>query len=283
MKTKVGWIGLGNMGTPMSMRLIEAGYPVTVYNRTKGKEEKLSSAGATVASSPSDLMKQTDVIVMMVSDDTAVREIFLGQNGLLNPGGISGKILINMSTVSAEVSIEMADLCRQSGNHYLDAPVSGSVKQAETGTLVVMAGGEEETFNQAKPVLDVLSKLALLVGKTGSGNTLKLAVNVLMGIISQGLSEAVLFTKNHGLEVSDFLQVINNSAIGSTYMKIKGDAILQNNYKAAFAFKHITKDLRLAKKAGLNSPLGNKVLECYQQAEPKHAEEDIIAIIKALE
>lgn len=283
MKTNIGWIGLGNMGTPMSMRLIEAGYPVTVYNRTKEKTVKLSSKGAMVASSPSDLMRQTDVIVIMVSDDKAVRELFLGGEGLLTSGGISGKIIINMSTVSAEVSIEMAGLCRQSGNHYLDAPVSGSVKQAETGTLVVMTGGEEETFNQAKPVLDCLSKLSIHVGKTGSGNTMKLAVNVLMGIISQGLSEAVLFTKNHGLEVSDFLQVINNSAIGSTYMKIKGDAILQNNYKAAFAFKHITKDLRLAKKAGMNSPLGNKVLECYQQAEPKHAEEDIIAIIKALE
>ncbi|MDP4281075.1 MAG: NAD(P)-dependent oxidoreductase [Bacteroidota bacterium] len=283
MKTKIGWIGLGRMGIPMSMRLVNAGYPVTVYNRTKGKEGMLTSQGALVASSPSELMEKTDVIVIMVSDDKAIRDIFLGKDGLLIPKGISGKIIINMSTVSAEISVEMAGLCRESGNHYLDAPVSGSIKQSETGTLVVMAGGEEDIFNQVKPVLDNLSKLAIRVGTTGSGNTMKLAVNLLMGIISQGLSEAAIFTQNHRLEISDLFNVINNSAIGSTYMKIKGDAILQNNYKAAFALKHITKDLRLAKKAGLNTPLGNKVLECYQKAEPELAEEDIISIIKALQ
>ncbi|MDD4604295.1 MAG: NAD(P)-dependent oxidoreductase [Bacteroidales bacterium] len=283
MKTKIGWIGLGNMGTPMSMRIIEAGYPVTVYNRTKGKEEKLISKGASVASSPLDLMKQSDVVVIMVSDDQAVREIFLGDEGLLNPGGINGKIIINMSTVSAGISVEMAALCRQGNHHYLDAPVSGSVKQAETGTLVVMAGGEETVFNQVKPILDILSKLAIHVGGTGSGNTMKLAVNVLLGIISQGLSEAVIFAQNHGLEAADLIKVIENSAIGSVYMKIKGDAILQNNYQAAFAIKHIAKDLRLAKAAGLNTPLGEAALDTFQKAEPKYAGEDIIAIIKALQ
>ena len=282
MKTKIGWIGLGKMGTPMSLRLIDAGYPVTVYNRTKGKEKTLTSKGALVVSKLSDLMKQSDLIVIMVSDDSAVRDIFLGNNGLLNPGGIDGKIIINMSTVSIGISIEMANLCRKSGNHYLDAPVSGSVKQAECGQLVVMVGGEESIFNQAKPVLDILGKLAIHVGETGSGNTMKLAVNLLLGIISQGLSEAVIFIKNKGLRVSDLLNVVQNSAIGSVYMKIKGDAILQDNYQAAFALKHIVKDLKLAKDAGLNTPLGETALESFQKAESKFAEEDIIAIIKAM-
>lgn len=282
MKTKIGWIGLGKMGIPMSMRLIKAGYPVTVYNRTKGKDIIPASEGAQVASSPADLMKQTEIIVVMVSDDQAVRNIFLGQNGLLTPVSSSGKLIINMSTVSPGISIEMEGLCRQSGNFYLDAPVSGSVKQAETGTLVIMAGGEEELFDQAKPVFEALSKLAIHVGKTGSGNTMKLAVNLLLGIISQGLSEAVIFTRDHGLRVSDLVNVIQNSAIGSAYLKIKGDAILQNNYQAAFAIKHIAKDLRLAKSEGLNTPLGETALETFQKAEPEFAEEDIIAIVKAL-
>ncbi len=282
METKIGWIGLGKMGIPMSMRLINAGYTVTVYNRTKGKDERPASEGALVASSPADLMKQTDIIVVMVSDDQAVRDIFLGHDGLLNPGCTSGKLIINMSTVSPGISIEMEGLCRQSGNYYLDAPVSGSVKQAETGTLVVMAGGDEDIFNQAKPVFDALSKLAIHVGKTGSGNTMKLAVNLLLGIISQGLSEAVIFTRDHGLQVSDLVDVIQNSAIGSVYTKIKGGAILQDNYQAAFAIKHIVKDLRLAKSAGLNTPLGMTALESFHKAETEFAEEDIIAIVKAL-
>lgn len=281
MKTKIGWIGLGKMGIPLSIRLINAGYPLTVYNRTQGKEELLVSKGAFVAASPSDLMKQSDMIVMMVSDDQAVRAIFSEPEGLLNSGA-SGKIIINMSTVSSGVSIEMAALCKLRGNHYLDAPVSGSVKQAESGALVVMTGGDEGIFEQAKPVLDELSKLAIYVGKTGSGNTMKLAVNLLLGIISQGLSEAVIFAGNHGLEISDLLNVIQNSAIGSVYMKIKGEAILQNNFQAAFALKHIAKDLRLAKDAGLNTPLGETALDSFGKAEFEFAEEDIIAILKAM-
>jgi 3-hydroxyisobutyrate dehydrogenase len=283
MKAKIGWIGLGKMGIPMAIKLIEAEYPVTIYNRTKGKDGILISKGALSALSPSDLLKQSDIIVIMVSDDQAVRDIFLGNDGLLSPVGISGKIIINMSTVSPEISIELDGKCKHSGHHYLDAPVSGSVMQAESGQLVVMVGGEKNIFDQAKPILEVLSKLAIHVGNSGSGNTMKLAVNLLLGIISQGLSEAVIFARNKGLKVSDLLNVIQNSAMGSVYMKIKGDAILENNYQAAFALKHIVKDLKLAKNSGLNTPLGETVLENFQKAEPEFAEEDIIAIIKAIE
>lgn len=282
MNTKIGWTGLGKMGVPMSLRLLRSGYPVTVYNRTIEKEEILLHEGALSASSPSELIMQTDLIVLMVADDRAVRDVFLGKDGLLSPDGISGKIIVNMSTVSAGISVEMAGLCLAAGHHYLDAPVSGSVRQAESGELVVMAGGEKDIFDQIRPVLDVIGKLAVYAGTTGSGNTMKLAVNALLGIISQGLAEVVLFAKDQGLETSDLLKVIQNSALGNVYMKIKGEAILQDNYQAAFALKHIAKDLRLAKDAGFCSPLGKTVLETFQRAEPEHAEEDIIAVIKAL-
>lgn len=266
----------------MALRLSGAAYPLIVYNRTKGKEEPLTAKGASVASSPAELIKKADIVIMMVSDDNAARELFTGGYGLLQPEGLGGKIIINMSTVSSTISMEMAGLCHQKGLHYLDAPVSGSVKQAQNGELVIMAGGEEEIFRKAKPVFDQLGKLAVYAGKTGSGNTMKLAVNVLLAIISQGLSESVIFCKNNGLEIGDLLNVIQNSALGNVYMKIKGEAILQNNYQAAFALKHIVKDLRLARDAGFNTPLGATALDSFAKAEPSLAEEDIISVIKSL-
>ena len=120
--TEIGWIGLGKMGNPMSQQLIKAGYPVTVYNRSKDKAEQLTALGASTATSPAALIQQTDVIIIMVTDDNAIRAIFTGDEGLLS-ANVSEKLIINMSTVSPAVSKEMAVLCQQQGHHYLDAPV----------------------------------------------------------------------------------------------------------------------------------------------------------------
>ena len=277
--TKIGWIGLGKMGIPMSQQLVKAGYPVSVYNRSKNKEDVLRSIGATVAATPALLIKQTDLVIIMVSDDKAIHDIFNGEDGLLG-ADTSGKIIINMSTVSPAISKHMAGLCEQQGNHYLDAPVSGSVKQAEEGTLVIMVGGNENIFEQAKPVLEKIGRLAMRVGDTGAGNTAKLVINTLLGIHAQGLAEAVVFAKQNGIAATDLLTLVNNGALASPFIKIKGDAINNDNYNAAFALKHIAKDLRLAKDIGLSTPLGEAAFETFQKAESTLGEEDIIAVIK---
>jgi len=277
--TKTGWIGLGKMGIPMSQQLIKAGYAVTVYNRSTGKEQTLKAMGAATASSPQQLIQDTDAVVIMVSDDAAITSIFSGENGLLG-ANVSGKIIINMSTVSPAISKQMAGLCEQQGNYYLDAPVSGSVKQAEEGTLVIMVGGDEKAFELAKPVLEKMGKLTMLVGGTGAGNKAKLVINTLLGVYSQGLAEAVLFAEKNGIKTEDLITLLNNGAMGSPYIKIKGDAIIKDNYTAAFALKHIAKDLRLAKDIGLSTPLGEVAYQTFQDAEPKLGDEDIIAVIK---
>jgi 3-hydroxyisobutyrate dehydrogenase len=278
---KIGWIGLGNMGIPMSQQLIKAGYPVTVYNRNKEKEASLKATGAAIASSPNELIQQTDIVFIMVSNDEAIREIFNGDTGLLS-AKTSGKIIINMSTVSPSISKQMAALCREQGNDYLDAPVSGSVKQAQDGQLVIMVGGLPETFEQVKPLFEVLGKLALLVGDTGAGNSAKLAINTLLGFHAQGLAETVLFAQQNNIKTEDMLTIINNGAMSNVFAKIKGDAILNDNYQAAFALKHIAKDLRLAKAEGLNSPLAQAAYQTFQEAEAEHGDEDIIAVIKQI-
>lgn len=277
----IGWIGLGKMGMPMTQQLLKAGYPLTVYNRTKEKEAAFKAAGIGTAPDPAALVSQTEVVFLMVTDDLAVRELFTSDNGLLSarPGG---KVFINMSTVSPDVSKEMAALCRQIGNEYVDAPVSGSVKQATDGQLVIMVGAEEKTFVQIKPILDKIGRLSLRVGPTGSGNVAKLAINTLLAICSQGLSEAILFAKHNGIAVDDFTQLLNNSALGSPYFKIKGDAIVQKNFQPAFALKHIAKDLRLAHDKGLTTPLAVQTYQTFQEAEPTLGQEDIIAVFKAL-
>jgi 3-hydroxyisobutyrate dehydrogenase len=279
--TTIGWIGLGNMGTPMSQRLITAGYPVAVYNRNKEKETALKTAGASTAITPAELIGQATIIFTMVSDDKAIRDIFLGDSGLLKATTI-GKLIINMSTVSPGISKEMAAACEKQGHQYLDAPVSGSVKQAETGQLVIMVGGTTTAFEQATPILEHLGRLVLRVGDHGAGNTAKLAMNLLLGIYAQGLAEATLFARTHGVETKDFLNIFNNSALGNVFGKIKGDAILQDNYKPAFALKLIAKDLRLARTEGWNTPLAETAWQSYQQAEPGFGDQDIIAILRSL-
>lgn len=280
--TKIGWIGLGLMGNPMSQQLLKAGYAVTVYNRHKDKEADLKEQGATTASTPKQLLQQTDVVIIMVTDDKAINEIFTGEDALLKAEA-SNKIIINMSTVSPAISKEMAALCKEQNNYYLDAPVSGSVKQAETAQLVIMAGGDAEVFEKVKPILETIGKLAVNVGDTGAGNAAKLAINTLLSFYTQGLAEAIILAKNNGIEPATLLNLIGNAAIANPYTKIKGDAIVNDNFKAAFSLKNIVKDLKLSQDIGLTTPLGQAALKTFEAAAEKHGDEDLIAIYKYLD
>jgi len=279
---KIGWIGLGKMGNPMSQRLIKAGFAVQVYNRTKEKEVFFKQQGIATASTPRSLISETDVVFIMVSDDAAIRELFSGTNGLLK-GNLRGKTIVNMSTVSPSISREMSALCAEQGGDYLDAPVSGSVKPAEEGTLVVIAGGDRKVFEKVKPLFDQLGRLSVYVGECGAGNTAKLATNAFLAIITQGLAEVTLFAEQKGIRKEDLFTILTNSAMASSFIKMKSDAILQDNFNAAFTLRHLAKDLRLAKAEGLDEPLGNTTYHSYQEAEQGNlADEDIIAIMKYL-
>ncbi|GGE44928.1 3-hydroxyisobutyrate dehydrogenase [Pedobacter psychrotolerans] len=278
---KIGWIGLGNMGIPMTEQLLKAEYSVTVYNRSKGKDASLTAIGATVSESPKALSTKADVIIIMVTDDQAITSIFEDENGLIH-GEIEGKIIVNMSTVSPSISKKIAAICTSHNCRYLDAPVSGSVKQAETGQLVIMVGGAQSVFEEVKPILDQLGKLSKWVGETGAGNTAKLAINSLLALYTQGLAETILFANDKGINPADLLELIGQAAIGNVYTKIKGEAILNDQYKAAFALKHIVKDLRLAKDEGISTPLAKAALKTFEDAESAYGEEDLVAIFKAL-
>ncbi|ANI90762.1 6-phosphogluconate dehydrogenase [Arachidicoccus ginsenosidimutans] len=280
-KTKIGWIGFGTMGNPMAKHLIDAGFSVSVFNHNKAKDAIAKEAGASVSDTPEALVEQSDIIFLMVTDDNATRQIFESGNGIFSTN-VEGKIFINMSSVSPNISKEMAEKCLQKNAHYLDAPVSGSVKQATEASLVIMVGGDENIFQQTKPLFEKLGKLILYIGETGSANALKLVVNTLLAIHAQGLAEAVAFAEKNNIDVQNLLTVLNNGAMANIFMKLKGDIILNNDYKPAFSLKNIVKDLSLAKGIGLDFPLGNASFETYQKAKNDYAEEDMIAVYKYL-
>jgi 3-hydroxyisobutyrate dehydrogenase len=280
-KLTIGWIGLGTMGVPMANSLLRNRYALTVYNRNRDKVRTLEDQGAKVAESPADLISKVDTVIVMVTDDQAIKDIFEGPEGLLS-GDSKGKTIINMSTVSPEISVRMEALCKQQGNHYLDAPVSGSVKQATEATLVIIAGGEASEFEGVKPILESMGKIALRFGAVGAGNRVKLIVNTFLAIQAQALAEALSFAEDLQVDQAALMEVLNNSALASPFIKIKGEAIVGNNFKPAFSLNNIVKDLKLAKDIGLDYPLGTTALSTYQSAASEHGSEDIIAIYNAL-
>lgn len=281
---RIGFIGLGNMGNPMVKNLVKAGFQVTVYNRTKEKALALQAeTQVEVADKLQDLVDGVDVIISMLSNDAAVKEVYNGEGGIFQRPGTSAPILIDMSTVSPETTKELAAIARSKGMEYLDAPVSGSVKPATDGQLVIMVGGQESAFKQVEPVFEALGKSATLLGESGSGNIAKLAINLFLAITIQGLSEAVLLASNNGIEPQALLPLINASALGSGITKIKTDNIIDDNYKPAFALKLLRKDLGLAEQIGLQSPAGLAVSHSFQQAmENGFGEDDMVAIYKHL-
>jgi 3-hydroxyisobutyrate dehydrogenase len=279
---KIGWLGLGAMGIPMASRLLQAGFQVNVFNRTRSKEETLTQAGAKSASSPAELMEVSDIVFLMVSDDFAVNEIFKNGKGLLS-ADVSHRIIINMSTISPEISRILAADCERKNHQYMDAPVSGSIKPAEKGELVIMTGCEFNLHEEMKPLLTILGKKVFHIGNVGSGNSAKLAVNLFLGILTQGLSETILFSRKMGVKPADFIEVLNSGGLSSIYTRIKSEAILEDKYEPAFELRHMLKDLSLAVDDNMDSPLGSVVYNTFKEADHEFGNKDVIAVHKYLE
>jgi len=280
---KIGWAGLGNMGTPMVNNLLKAGYTVQVYNRTRDKEKEVLAAGATSAAGLAQLATDNEVILVIVSDDEAAKQIFTAPEGLL-AGDVNGKLFVNISTVAPQTSVFLDERCQEKGAMFMEAPVSGSVKPAQDGTLIMLVGGTEEAHQKAKPILEVLGKLTVHAGPVGAGAAAKLSINYFLGLNLQGLAETVLFAKANGVKTEDMLTIINEGAVGSGITKLKSTSILKGEFPAAFALKHLAKDLRLAKEQGLDTPLSSPLYDSFKQAQDGGlGEEDVMAIYKFLD
>jgi 3-hydroxyisobutyrate dehydrogenase len=275
---KVGFIGLGNMGHPMAENLEKAGFSLSVYNRTAEKAEDFKEKSK-VCSTVSELVQNSDIIFTMLTNDTAVKAVYeeiFTQN-------ITGKLFIDMSTISPEISREMADAIKIKEGRFIDAPVAGSTKPAAEGTLIILAGGEEKDIERAKPYLQKLGKVIKHLGENGKGIAAKLSVNYFISIIYQGLVETILFSDKLGIDRKDMLEIINESASGSGATKVKTPLLINDQYEPAFALDLMLKDILLAKNAGADFPLSKTLIETYQSAhDAGFGKDDVIGIINYL-
>lgn len=280
---KLGWIGVGNMGLPMALNLLKVGHELHVYNRSAEKTEPLTGKGAHLEETAEALAESADIIFVMLSDDEVVKTVFLTDGGMLK-ANLKGKLIINMSTVAPKTSRQLAELVEAIGGRFLEAPVSGSVKPAEDGSLVILCGGKADDYREAQPYFENLGKLSIHLGTVGAGAAAKLAINYFLAITLQGLAETVLFAKKNGIATEDMLTIINEGACGSPITKLKASAILKHHFPPAFALKHMAKDLRLALALGVDYPLSEPLNQAYQKALEKGlGEKDVMAIIEYLE
>lgn len=276
--TKLGWIGLGNMGNPMAKNLIKAGYDLSVYNRSADKIEDFKST-TKICESINELVKNSDIIFTMLTNDDAVNQVYkeiLGED-------LDGKLFIDCSTISQECSLTNAKLVKAKNAGFIDAPVAGSTMPAKEGTLIMMAGGDKKDIERASPYFEKLGKLTKHLGGNGSGIAAKLSINYFLSLIYQGLAETVLFSERLGLVREDMLEIINESACGNGATKVKTPLLINDNYPAAFALDLMLKDILLAQKAGADFPLSQAMIDTYQDAHNKGlGKNDVIGIIEAL-
>jgi 3-hydroxyisobutyrate dehydrogenase-like beta-hydroxyacid dehydrogenase len=281
MTEKLGFIGMGRMGTGMVARLIGAGYGVSVYDRSKKQLPAVP-----VARSPRDLAANSEAVLVSVTDDVAVEAVMFGPDGAL-AGLKNGSRVIDLSTVSPAMSRRLYQAAREKGSSMIDAAVSGSVPQVEEGSLVIFVGGDQETYQRCRPILKILGKNIFYMGSSGMGTTTKLVVNTLLGLGMQSLAEAIGLGLKAGLEKDLLLQVLAETAVMSPSQKSKLANAKNNQYPTQFALSLMHKDLglvmRQAAAVSAAMPATAAAEQMYTAAMAKGKEEDFSVVIRLMQ
>jgi 3-hydroxyisobutyrate dehydrogenase-like beta-hydroxyacid dehydrogenase len=244
----VGFVGLGAMGSRIAGRLLHAGHELYGTNRTKSKAQPLLDRGMQWSESPRDVAAAADVVFSMVTDDAALGAITSGADGIF-AGLQDGKVYVDMSTVSPRVSRELAEQVSSLGAQMLDAPVSGSIPQAESGTLAIFVGGGEEAFATVEPLLHELGQAVTRVGANGQGLLIKLAVNISLAVQTLAFSEGLLLAERGGVDPRLAAEAMSTSSIGSPMLKARVPLLLDLPEQAWFDVALMHKDIRLARVA----------------------------------
>jgi 3-hydroxyisobutyrate dehydrogenase len=282
-KPRVALLGLGIMGTGMAGRLLSANFPLTVYNRNSAKAHAL--AGAIVAKSPREATVDADIVISIVADDVASREVWLGENGALKSVR-PGTHLVESSTLTVKWILELLEAAARQNCQLLDAPVTGSKPQAAAGELLFLVGGSAETLAAVRPVLAVLGRDAVHLGASGSGARLKLINNFLCGVQAASFAEAVAMISAGGLDANKSLAVLTGGAPGSPLVKTISARAAANDPDPNFVLRLMAKDLGYAldeaKRSGVTSETAAAALAVFKHAIAKgHGEEDISAVVKS--
>ncbi len=284
---RIGFIGLGIMGKPMAHNLLKAGYSLTVYNRSEGPVEELVAAGATAAASPQAVAANADVVVTIVTDTPDVRQVLLGENGVIHAIA-QDAVVIDMSTISPTATREIVRSIQEKGASMLDAPVSGGEGGAIAGTLSIMVGGEEAVFNRCLPIFETLGKNIVHVGQSGAGQLTKLCNQIAVAVTNLAMSEALIFGAKSGLDLKKMQHAIQGGAAGSWQLSNLAPRVLERDFAPGFMVKLQQKDLRLvlqeADRLKLSLPATSLVHHLFHALESQGAgDEGTQALVKVLE
>lgn len=270
----IGLVGTGRMGAAMGERLIDVGHRLTVWNRSADKAAKLVARGAVLAASPAAVAAAAEITLTILTDAKAIEAVYDGPKGLLT-ADISGKLLVDMSTVAPETVRALAGRVRAKGGAFLECPVGGTVGPARDGKLLGMAGGSAEDFARAKPVLDQLCRRVDLLGPNGAGSAMKLAINLPLAVYWEALGEALSLVRDVGIPPEKLIEIMIDSSGGANALKNRGPrlvAAIKDGPKpeVGFDIDGIRKDLRtmlaVAQTMGVELPVSAKTLECYDAA-----------------
>jgi 3-hydroxyisobutyrate dehydrogenase len=285
-QAKVGFIGLGNMGSRMAQRLLDHGYRLEVYARNPAKAEALAAKGAVVAKSISELAHNVDVVLSCLSNDEAVQSVYTEPEGVF-AGARAGTAVLEMSTISPATSREVHKLGASRGIEVMDVAISGSTPAAENGTLTLLAGGNRELFLAARPIFELLAKQYFLLGGPGSGTAMKLVVNTLLGVGMQAIAEAVVLGEKSGLDRKELLDALSRTAVVAPAHVGKLARIAANDYTPQFPLHLMNKDFGLILEAAaeLRVPMPATEAAFYVNSEELAVgeEEDFSVVLRRME
>lgn len=264
---KIGFIGLGIMGRPMSKNLIKAGYQLVVYDIREEAVADLVSAGAEAGTSPKDVASKTEVIITMLPNSPHVKEVVLGENGVID-GAEEGSIVIDMSSIAPLVSREIGSKLAEKNVRFMDAPVSGGEPKAIDGTLSIMVGGKQADFDECLPILKCMGASAVLCGDVGAGNVTKLANQIIVAVNIAAMSEALVLATKSGVDPESVYKAIRGGLAGSTVLDAKAPLVMARKFDPGFRINLHIKDLNnileTGHEVGVPLPLTASVMEMMQ-------------------
>jgi 3-hydroxyisobutyrate dehydrogenase len=287
MTDRIGFIGLGIMGRPMARNLMKAGFPLTVWNRSRPGIDELVSEGAAEGGSPADVARRSDVVITIVGDSPDVEEVALGTNGIIE-GARAGLVHIDMTTMSPQVTRRIAERLAEAGVEMLDAPVSGGQQGAIEETLSIMVGGKAETLERCRPVLAAMGRKIVHCGPAGAGQTVKLCNQIAVALTNLGMCEALVFAARSGIDPRVMIEAVSAGAGTSWQLQNLAPRIVERDFRPGFKVAHQRKDLRLALEAAaaMAAPLPGTglVADLFSALEADGlGEEGTQALVKALE
>jgi 3-hydroxyisobutyrate dehydrogenase-like beta-hydroxyacid dehydrogenase len=283
---RLGFVGIGYMGRPIARRLLESGFKLTAYDRDHNKAEELIRYGGTVAESASELSSSCNVVLSCLPSDEAVLDIYRGPDGALARAH-RGSVVIDMSTVDPETSQELSRLGSERGVEVLDVTISGSTPTAEKGLLTLFGGGDKECFDAAESIFRTIARKYFYLGPSGSGATMKLVVNTLLGIGMQAIAEAVALGEKAGLDRHRLLDVLSQTAVVAPAHVGKLERAIKSDYSPQFPIRLMNKDfgliLNLAAAVGARMPATGAAFEVNARQAEQGQEQDFSAVILQME